>query len=125
MLQPLPKGSTITEEMLLTIHNVTKFMAEPTAVIHLEHRVPYHEKYQMVEANLISNRTDKQELKQVYKNVLFMTPMVDRRFYDGQSWASFIWTKYFGITGSKIIKVNFYDISNAGKWGFAKILTLG
>jgi len=58
-------GSEITEDILLTINNVTKFMKDSTAVIHLEHRVPYHEKYQMVEKNILSNKTDKQGLQEL------------------------------------------------------------
>lgn len=52
----------------------------------------------MVEKHLSSNRTNKNEIRETYKNVLFMSPMVDRRYYDSQSWAAFMWIKYFGVT---------------------------
>ena len=42
--------------------------------------------------NLVSNRTTRQNLREIYSNVLLLSPFVERKFYEGQSFG--FWSKF-------------------------------
>jgi hypothetical protein len=88
---------------LLSIHNVTKFQKDSIAIIQLEHRIPYHQKYSLTEEYFVSNLTTpigRKILAETYKNVLLLSPMITRSFYDDQTPSAYMWIRLYGTTAN-------------------------
>ena len=83
----------MTEQILYTVKNVTDFLPNPVAIIQLEHRIPFHEKYTEAAMFPSSNMTIRKELAEVYENVRLIGPSVDGRFYQERQQQEQTWRK--------------------------------
>ena len=75
------------------------------------------ENYQSVKDNLVSNRTTRQNLREIYSNVLLLSPFVERKFYEGQSFG--FWSKFRvakKINNIKIMNIEYPSVRHPSQF---------